>query len=228
MQTYDKKFRHEYKYSINRADYLSIRTQLRPIMQQDPHISAEGTYFIKSLYFDDPYDTALREKIDGVNRREKFRIRMYNDNDSFILLERKSKINGLCLKCSTPLTKPECESIISGEYSFLSETGDPLKQELYTKTKHDLLRPKVLVAYTREPYIYTPGNVRITFDSQLRTGLHSTEFFNPAKLFPAGAADKIIMEVKYDEFLPELIACIIGAHRRTGAFSKYAECRMYD
>lgn len=222
------KFRHEFKYSINYSDYLTIHSQLRSIMQPDPHVSSDGKYFIKSLYFDDPYDTALRDKIDGVNIREKFRIRMYNDDETFISLEKKSKINGLCLKESVPLTKEECISIIDNNYEFLSSSANQLMLELYTKMRSDLLKPKVLVAYIREPYIYEPGHIRITFDSELRTGLHSTEFFKSEKLFPAASSKAIIMEVKYDEFLPEVIACIIGAHRRAAAFSKYAECRMYD
>ncbi len=222
------KFRHEFKYMISYSDYLTIRSQIKPIMQLDSHTSDCGTYFIKSIYFDDINDSALRDKIDGVNKRDKFRIRMYNDDDSFISLEKKSKINGLCLKCSAPLTRSECESIIRGDYEFLSESDDSLKLELYIRMRNDQLKPKVLVAYTREPYIYEPGHIRITFDSELRTGIRSTDLFDSSKLLPAASSDKIILEIKYDEFLPEVIACAAGAGRRTNAFSKYAECRMFE
>ncbi len=90
------------------------------------------------------------------------------------------------------------------------------------------LRPKTVVDYTREPFVYRPGNVRVTFDYGIRTGLMCTDFLNPGLVtVPAGDAP-ILMEVKWDAFLPDLIRDAIQlTGRRSAAFSKYAQCRIY-
>ena len=107
-------FRHEIKHEINSADALVIRARLGAVASCDSHYE-NGVYRIRSLYFDDSFDTALREKLDGVNRREKFRIRLYNNSRDFICLEKKSKINGLCAKSSVRLTEREAEEqIVNG------------------------------------------------------------------------------------------------------------------
>lgn len=91
------KYRHEWKHVLNTVDLLILRQRLRAVMESDPH-AVDGRYQIRSLYFDNEEDKALREKIDGVNMREKFRIRLYNCNAAVIHLEKKSKRNGLGTK----------------------------------------------------------------------------------------------------------------------------------
>ena len=112
--TQDRHYRHELKYKISYPDYLAMRSRLRPVMKADPHASAGGRYLVRSIYFDNLNDKALREKIDGVAKREKFRIRYYNDDLSYIVLEKKMKIGSLCLKCSAPITEEECRKILNG------------------------------------------------------------------------------------------------------------------
>lgn len=96
--------------------------------------------------------------------------------------------------------------------------------ELLIKNKHT-----VDAVYDGEAYIYEPGNVRITFDSNLQSGLFSQDFLAPD--LPTVAMtpnDKVILEVKFDEFLPELIRDIIQTNqRRSSSISKYAACRMF-
>ena len=181
------------------------------------------------MYFDNIHDKALREKIDGVNNREKFRIRYYNDNFSFIKLEKKSKINGLCNKQATSITKEQCESLLEGDIGWMKESKDPLILELYTKMNYQQLRPRTLVDYMREPFVYEPGNVRITIDSDIRTGLYTKDLFDlEAPMIRVDEANTMILEVKFDAFLPDVMADIIQTnHRRSSAFSKYAVCRMY-
>lgn len=222
------KFRHELKYSINYSDYITLKNRLKLVMKQDKHASCDGTYFIRSLYFDNLYDKALREKIDGVNNREKFRIRFYNMDDSVINLEKKSKLNGLCNKISTSLTKEETLAIINGDIEFLKESKDALGVEFYGKIKQDLIRPKTIVDYLREPYILDTGNVRVTFDSKIRTGIYHKDIFSNELPMMVAGNDEIILEVKYDNFLPELITMMLQvSERRNEAFSKYASARMY-
>lgn len=206
---------------------LAIRQRLSAVAGRDPH-AADGTYEIRSLYFDNAEDKALREKIDGVNLREKFRIRYYNADASFLSLEKKSKLNGLCRKESAVLTQAQAQAIVDGELGWMMASGQPLIQELYTKMRKQGLRPKTIVDYTREPYVFAPGNVRVTLDYNLRTGLLCTDFLNPASVTVSAGNTTIILEVKWDAYLPDIIRDAVRlSNRRAGAFSKYAACRIY-
>ena len=221
------KFRHEWKFEINYSDSLVIRQRLGCIAQPDIH-AVNGEYKIRSLYFDDLHDKALREKIDGVNFREKFRIRYYNGDTTRISLEKKSKINGLCNKQSCILSLQETRKIINGDIEWMIDSDRPLVTELYSKMSGEGLGPKTIVDYTRIPFVYAPGNVRVTIDYDIRTGLGSIDFLNTECVtIPAGNSP-IILEVKWDEYLPDIIKAAVALdNRREGAFSKYAACRIY-
>ena len=220
-------FRHEWKHEISYVDMLSLRSRLFAVMQQDSH-TVNGRYKIRSLYFDNFGDKALLEKINGVNTREKFRVRYYNDDLSFILLEKKSKVNGLCSKEQAVITLEEARFIDGKDIESLQKSEKPLVKELCCKMRTEGLEPKTIVDYTREPFVYAPGNVRVTLDYDIRTGLTGTDFLTPdCVTVPAGNAP-IILEVKWDEFLPAMIRDVVqvpGTH--TSAFSKYAACRIY-
>ena len=227
MDVSDIRYRHEWKHEISFSDLLAIRQRLRAVAESDPHAEG-GKYLIRSLYFDNLDDKALREKIDGVNLREKFRIRFYNGDPSVIHLEKKSKRAGLGTKYSADLTKGEAQKIVDGELDWMMDSGRALVQELYCKMRCQGLRPKTIVDYTREPFIYRPGNVRVTLDYDIRTGLSCTDFLNPdCVMIPAGDAP-ILLEVKWDAFLPSVIRDAVQTPgRRVEAFSKYAQCRIY-
>ncbi|MBE6072279.1 MAG: polyphosphate polymerase domain-containing protein [Clostridium butyricum] len=223
------KFRHELKHYINFSDYISIKSRLRSIMHIDKNANENNEYKIRSLYFDNVYDKALMEKVIGVPKRDKFRIRFYNDNHEFIRLEKKSKIRGLCLKDSEKITKEECEKIIKGDIEFLRDSNKKLFIDLYSEIKGNLLRPKTIVDYTREAYIYPIGNVRITFDKSIRTGLNSINMFDDNLPTIETIDNKyIVLEVKFDEFLPQIIRDIIQVkERRATSISKYEAARIY-
>ncbi len=220
-------FRHEWKHVLNYADLLTLRHRLEAVMERDPH-SIDGKYHIRSLYFDNPDDKALREKIDGVNIREKFRIRLYNWDTSLIKLEKKSKRNGLGTKYSANLTAEEAQKIVDGDLDWMMASDRALVQELYCKMRYQRLEPKTIVDYTREPFIFRPGNVRVTLDYDIRTGQERTDFLDPKVVtIPAGDAP-VLVEVKWDEFLPTIIRDAVSLpNRRVGSFSKYAQCRVY-
>ena len=222
-----EKYRHEWKHEINLSDSIIIRQRLRAVARPDPY-AVNGSYEIRSLYFDDLADKALREKIDGLNRREKFRIRYYNGDTSLIHLEKKSRINGLCNKVSAPLTRQEAQSIVDGNLDWMRESRYPLVLELYAKMRAQGIQPKTIVDYRRDPFIFGPGNVRVTLDYNIRTGMRCTDFLNPGCItVPAGDAP-IILEVKWDEYLPDIIRDAVDLKgRHAGAFSKYAVCRIY-
>ncbi len=220
------KFRHEYKHQINLADIFVLKTRLSAVAKRDSNAGEDGTYYIKSLYFDNYADKALREKTDGVNKREKFRIRYYGTDTSFIRLEKKSKINGLCSKESARITAEECKKIIDGDINFLMESENGLLNELYAKMKYQILRPKCIVAYRRECFVYPPGNVRVTIDTDICGSNNVKEFLNP-DLQLTRIYHNSVLEVKWDEYLPRIIRdCVQVKSRRSAAFSKYAAVRF--
>lgn len=220
-------YRHEYKHIIHYADYLTVKNAIARIATLDRHARRDGGYDVRSVYFDNFHDKALFEKVYGFSERDKYRIRFYNYDPGFLRLEKKSKKNHLSKKESAPLTREQCERLFAGETDFLKQTGDPLLLELYLKMKNERLCPKTIVDYRREAYTYPAGNVRVTFDSRIRSGLASRDLFHPAlPLLPAMSAERMVLEVKFDAFLPDIIkSAIQDIQRRPASVSKYALCR---
>ena len=221
-------FRHEVKHEISNHDMLILRQRLRAVMQPDAH-AVNGQYEIRSLYFDNLDDKALREKLDGVNIREKYRIRLYNNDPSFIHLERKFKHGGLGYKDSANLTPEQAKAITAGNVEWMSNSTDEVILGFYTRIRNEGLKAKVIVDYTREPFVFGPGNVRVTLDYNIRTGMSCTDFLNPACVTVPVPDSPCILEVKWDNYLPDVIRDAVQLDgRRAAAFSKYAACRMYD
>ena len=226
----DEIYRHELKYRISMADYLAVRQRLRPVMKRDEHAGETGRYVVRSIYFDNADDKALREKIDGVQKREKFRIRYYNDDFSFIVLEKKIKWNSLCMKIDAPLAENECRSILSGDAEWMLWHPAGLVRELYCKRKSQQLKARVLVSYVREAYVYAAGNVRVTFDSHIRSTLFHQDFLEKtvSDIDVSDNPGDVILEVKYDAFLPEIIWSLLQTDGvRQQAYSKYGACRRF-
>ncbi len=220
-------FRHELKHLINFREYYELKNRLKYTIKTDPFTCEDGKYKIRSLYFDNFNNDVLMEKIDGVDKREKFRIRYYNYDPTVIKMEKKSKINGLCLKRSENISKTECQMLIDGYNEWMLESGSKLLKELYCKIRQQLLKPKTIVDYTREAYYYDAGNVRICIDSEIKSGLFSLDFFNPdlptVSILPYGI---MLLEVKYNNYFPNVIGNILNINtRRNISFSKYAACR---
>lgn len=219
-------FRHELKHEITVSDMIAIRQRLRAVATPDTH-AVSGKYLIRSLYFDTPEDKALLEKQSGVSRRNKFRIRFYNGDTSVIHLEKKCKTANLGCKVSAPLTADEAQSIVDGNIEWMKDSEYDLVRELYSKMVSERLRPRTIVDYTREPFIFGPGNVRVTLDYNIRSGLGCVDFLNNECVTVPAAGGTCIMEVKWDNFLPDIIRDAVQLpHARTGSFSKYEVCRQ--
>jgi hypothetical protein len=222
--------RHELKYFIHETDYLWLRDRVAVAMPLDTNADpATRGYSIRSLYFDDILDSAVYEKVDGNPLRNKFRIRIYKMSDNIIMLEKKSKVMYYTAKDSLRITRQQCDGILSGDFNAIYPSESPLLQEFYglTKTKH--LKPKVIVDYFREAYVYPAGNVRVTFDLNIRSGLYSEDLFSgkPSSV-PVLEPRMHVMEVKYDAFLPpHLKALLQGIAGERIAVSKYVLCRRF-
>lgn len=222
--------RHELKYFIEPAEVEALRARLRPALRLDSHCRGGRPYVIRSLYFDDIDDSAYYEKTSGVMVRDKYRIRIYRHSDAEIFLERKRKLGDLIQKSSVQITRRLCDQLISGNPAGLYRASDPLLRDVYVQMRTRLLRPKVIVDYEREAYLHPAENVRITFDLNLRTGLSSTELFNPdiPMVCPHDGGAQIL-EVKYDHCLPDFIPQLFaGIRTDRSAISKYVLCRRYE
>lgn len=223
------KYRHELKYLVSSAQIAMLKTRISGLLSPDPHAGTDGRYNIKSLYFDDYYNRCFYDNENGTDPREKFRIRIYNHSTDRISLELKRKERGKTLKQSVPLTLAQTHLLMAGHLPGDIENQPALLQKLSLEMQQHLLHPVVIVEYDRFPYIYRNGNVRITFDTNVSSSQIITDFLQPQHpkrpVMPAGMQ---LMEVKYDEYLPDFIynALQLESLQQT-AYSKYYLCRKY-
>ncbi len=218
--------RQELKYFIRYSDRDLLKYRFAGLMQRDRNVGANGEYKIRSLYFDDYWNSAYETKLMGTQKRYKYRIRIYNDSDTVINLERKLKHNSYTAKDKAALTKNEVYSILEGRYAFLRDNSRPLLREFYYECVAKVLRPQVIVDYEREPFVFNPGDIRITFDRCIRAGNTSFDIFD--KKLPTVetmAPGCLVMEVKFSGFLPKMIkkALPTGTSEYTSV-SKYILC----
>lgn len=223
-----EKFRNELKYICSEGELQQILARIQPLCQRDPHVGPEGIYNIRSVYFDDWQNRFFYENENGIDPREKFRIRIYNASDARITLECKKKERTMTHKDSCPLTKEQYLMILNGNLPE-SAVDSELLRKFYILQQQSNLQPKVIVAYERTPFVYSFGNVRITFDRNIGSTSDIQSFFDPyLPLRPILPVGKHILEVKYDEFLPDFLygAMNLGSLRQT-TFSKYYLCRKF-
>lgn len=221
-------YRHELKFLVTAPQYYACRHRLQRLLRPDRHAGPSGEYRITSLYLDDALDSALFEKLAGVQERHKFRIRIYNSRDDVIVLEKKIKNGDGIRKVRTQIDRPLYEAIRRGDPEPLQQRDDPLLTEVAWQMANRLLRPKVIVDYVREAYLYPFGHVRITFDKHLRSGLTHLDLFRTAPLAPVPLNGMAILEVKYDAYLPRAVQDVLQTDSLTRqAASKYVLCRTF-
>lgn len=227
MQFAGRRLRHELKYYIHNMTHLELRRRLPLIMGRDPFALEDGNYHIRSLYFDDKHNSALLDKAAGIFRRNKYRIRIYNKMDNLIKLERKGKYGPYIGKESATLTREEYNRIMDQDVSFLFASENKLLRDFYFEYTVNLLRPKVIVDYDREAYAAEEGDVRITFDKLVRAGINTYDIFSPDLItITAIQPPVMIMEVKYNDFLPANIQLLLqNCGSQHAAASKYVMCR---
>jgi len=221
-------FRYEQKYLISEAGYRLLQPRLKTMLDGDENVDERGEYFIRSLYFDDAFQRGLVDKREGALLREKFRVRFYNMDDSFIRLESKQKHDTMTKKESARLTRAQVEQILAGDWWELFSTDDQLLENFYLKARTRVLRPTVLVDYMREAYVFE--DVRITFDKNIRTANYDTDLFDPDLVtVPVLPSDRMIMEVKFDDALPAAVKRLLQpVEAARTAFSKYEMCRQFQ
>lgn len=222
------KYRHEVKYRINTGTYHILRQRFRAVMKSDKY-AENGSYRITSLYFDDIYGTAFFDKENGILNRKKYRIRTYNRDKGFIRLEEKIKDNEVGYKKSAVLTYDEYKRLITGDFAFLSEErfSDTSGEDFFVSASAVGLKPSVIVDYIREPYVCRAGNVRLTFDMKISAGSKNEDIFDERLILsPVFSDGTIVLEVKYDDFIPLYIEELLtGLPIMQESVSKYIYCR---
>lgn len=229
MESMENPYRHEFKYLCSFAELTLLEARLKGLVFPDTHAGEDGVYNIRSLYFDDYYDTCLKENESGTDPREKFRIRIYNHSRERISLELKKKEKGKTRKLSCLLTEEQCRTLMAGRIPEMTKDTPALLGKLCLLMRTRLMRPKVIVEYERIPYVYPLGNVRITMDENISSSDRTDLFLEEQiPLRPILRAGQHILEVKYDEYLPDQIYRTMQlGHLRPTAFSKYYLCRKY-
>lgn len=220
-----RRYRHELKYKINYGAYEILRHRLSAVMKHDGN-AVDGKYDIASVYFDDVYRTAYYDKVNGEFMRKKYRIRAYNGDDSRIAFECKYKDNEYVYKQSVLISRGDYDSVLAGNYSVLEkpEYADTSAENFLFSNALVALRPSVIVDYVREPFVCRDGNVRITFDMQLRAAVNTFDIFNKSAVYTS-AFDGMVLEIKYDSYIPSYIQCLFeGFQLDNEAVSKYVIC----
>ncbi len=222
-------FRHEIKYLIDLKDYYMLKSRLSAILKPDIHSGEDNKYHIRSLYFDDIKNTDYFTKLSGFSERKKYRLRIYNNDHNFIKLEKKVKTEDVSYKLTSSLSYIQAQKLILGNYSIHENSAQGVLNEFILHNTMNILRPNVITDYYREAYIFEPANIRITFDSDLKTALLATDLFNPnMPMIPVMGADQMILEVKYDHYLPSFISRLLSTSNITKlALSKFTLCKKY-
>ena len=222
--------RQEYKYFINNADMYKLASILNSLMTLDEHANLKTKeYTVTSLYFETPDDEDLDEKIDGILVREKHRLRLYNHNHSIIKLETKKRNGTVIAKDSAQIEIINALDLCSGCYNP-EVFENKLAKLITTKLKSEAYRPRVIVEYDRQAYYLPYGDIRITFDKNLRTYNAYTNLLglsNVAKT-PVFLDDNQIMEIKFGVKLPSHILNVLETIPSTrSSISKYALCQRF-
>lgn len=223
-------YRHEYKYQIDAMQKAVLQLRAQGVLERDAHAGENGEYLIRSLYFDSQEDVCFYENEDGVDPREKYRIRIYNCDSARISLECKAKTRGMTKKTACLITKEQCERFMEGGIPEADESVSRSQKVLFYRMRERNLRPVVIVQYTRAPYVNEAGNVRVTFDDAISSSNAVDSFFQEdiplRSVLPAGGS---ILEVKWDELLPSYIKGQLELESlQWTAFSKYYLCRKYN
>ncbi|MDL2327327.1 polyphosphate polymerase domain-containing protein [Ruminococcaceae bacterium OttesenSCG-928-A11] len=205
-----------------------LRQKLPLVMHRDPNAGPSGRYSVHSIYFENPRDKVLMEKINGTDHRVKWRIRYYNDDPTFFQLEKKSKTGAVCHKEACNLAPDEVRRITGGDTAWMEADGRPLVRALSTQGQLYRLAPRNTVSYLREAFVYPHGNVRVTIDTDVRTSLNGVDPFTPGPRVPVNDPGFVILEVKFDEYLPDVIRGLTQVeNRRSQSNSKYMQSRVF-
>ena len=223
--------RFEFKYVLDMDQYHSIKDFLSRYMVLDRFAedTAGGFYDVVSLYYDSPMFFYYWAKMDGESRRKKIRLRTYRKNGLFAdaaFLEIKRKHDSVILKDRFNLSESDKETML--ERGHLSDEDDlsvhdqNVVDEYYFDKNSHVLSPKLLVTYSREPYLGKYNkNARITFDYSIRAR-QCDDLYYSGEEYTDVSGDKVVLEIKFNGNMPHYMAQIIKEYNLARVpYSKY-------
>lgn len=230
-------YRRELKYIVGKDTLLDVRNRISPLMKKDEH--QEGDFYrIRSLYFDSPDFRCVRENAAGISSREKYRIRTYNCDGNLITAEIKIRYRDTISKISAQIDRDLFDILVKGdpirasqslEREISKRSNDTEKQVLekyMIRLAAEKFVPACIVDYERCAYVYDIANVRITFDTNVTASCEYDRMFD--NMLTGRAAidgNRHVLEIKYDEFLPdEILSLLSGLQLSRNSCSKYALC----
>ena len=215
--------RHEEKYICSDAYLHVLENRIQNFLSPDVNQGEDG-YEIRSLYFDTMEDRLYDEGIQGIEKRNKYRIRIYNCNADTIKLEKKTSVRNLKKKATALIERSYVDRIIANEDEYvLDYDSNPLLLEFSQMQKTDLLRPKIIVEYNRKAFVSDMGNIRVTLDRNIRTSAMVEGFFSKdVPMIPILPQEMHLLEVKYDGIFPGYLARVLNFENlERASFSKY-------
>lgn len=214
--------RREEKYLLTLEEALRCAARFERVLTPD-EFSIDGSYEIRSLYFDTPDDRDFHDKLTEQNCRQKIRLRIYSSSDSHAKLELKQKENVFQKKSTLLITRADALALIDGRFSVLLNYGTPFAGEMFALLTEGCYRPRTIIEYRRRAFMAKENNIRLTFDSDIRAleGDYRL-FFRDLPFYPVLPGDQVIFEVKYNRFLLSYIMDVIRCvDRRSVSASKY-------
>ncbi len=220
--------RSELKFYLSRTEYECVKRVVAAMMTRDKNQKSEDGYFIRSLYFDDLSNRAITEKLAGVDRRDKYRLRIYEFDQDWVKLERKSKFDDYVSKDTGLISRRDAQALVDGDRSVLLDYDNPALTSIYADMARAHFRPVCVVDYIRDAYLLDFNNVRLTFDKHLRRNQQNFDLFDGDMVTQPIMRDEIVvLEIKYNHFLPEWIKTMLNLEVfQRSAISKYVMSRL--
>lgn len=216
-------YRNELKFVCDLSKLKLIEKAVGLVCFPDPHAGSDGRYIIRSMYFDSPDNMYYFHTKNGLDHRNKYRIRIYNGSDGYISLECKESLHGKKHKDIQQISKNFYENILDGVYDY---SGKGLLERFSIDCNRFLLKPVTIIEYNRVPYVYPIGNVRITIDTAIIASSMNDLFSDQlcgVNVLPGSYG---VLEVKYDDVLPGAITHVLsGYDLQVSSFSKYVKAR---
>ena len=186
-----------------------------------------GSYRIRSQYYDSVYDRDLADNLAGLYEKRKIRLRIYSPEDKTAKLEYKCKNGADGVKYSLCVSREEAMRMERGDFSFLLERSEALAMRLYMRLTEGAYTPKSIIEYQRLAFLYPAGDVRITFDTDIRGSGYPYGLFGDICTFPLSSSEQVLMEVKYTGYLPDELRRVLNAvDDLCTANSKYSAARL--
>ena len=119
---------------------------------------------VRSIYLDTPTLSDYYDSISGISRRQKTRLRWYNNASDKLVLEKKEKRNHLSNKSTVGLENP-CHTVprLKSDLLALAEYNYPHLSKITADSYHPILE----VSYLRN-YFELRHGIRMTIDTDIR------------------------------------------------------------